>query len=771
MADSKPSSSSPSDSTPKPRGSAISTTVSQALVSGDTSLSEISPLAGTSLPSESMPFPSTFGRYRIVSQLGKGAMGVVYLAEDMQLGRKVALKIPNRSALETPEAVERFHREARTTATLKHANICQVYDVGEIDGSPYLTMEWVHGKTIDNYIRKSKLPNPHQVAKLIRKIALTLEEAHKQGIIHRDLKPSNIMLDERGEPKVMDFGLARNVNTAEHARLTQSGSILGTPAYMAPEQVRGDQRAIGPQTDVYALGVILYQFLTGELPFNGVVGVVFTQILTSLPARPADLNPHVDPALESICRKMMSKEIGERYQSMKQVADALTEHLKPGMSFTVDPTPTEPSPADPTTATIAAATTTVPEFDFARLAEVPSGSSIHLMKAKSGTKPDEKSAGKPRRRFIAYAAAACALIAIILLAIPYMRPARDATHPNERDRVETLADSASEDVDGQQKSKSRPAIATLEPRSKGAPVGPKALGYFQPEMTGKEKPSYVGVVISVPRRLLMPTAAEFEEILKQDREREDNSENKTKEQSPKSRTRILVFKPSQFQLEFAGGKKQQAECLLLTGKQSENSRPLVIVGSMTQSKEDEFDKDELLTFCLGVARTDDELGRPIRLSHGKDFSVDVPSQSFTLANLPQSDELAITMPKINIPINIPINISPPKITIPSPTFTPPKITTSDISKLPSGTETNGPETKAKTSKTKPQATSKKPAPPKESPKPRETDPEKIASSRLRLAKNLLESNKSGAIKRLEEIIEEFPETSAAKEAQALLKGE
>lgn len=273
------------------------------------------------------PLPESFGRYKILKELGKGAMGVVYLAEDTQLDRQVALKIPKKSALEDADALERFYREARTTSRLRHPNICPVFDVGSLDGMHYLTMGYIPGKPVSHFVGK-KLPSPRQVALLIRKIARALDAAHQQGIIHRDLKPSNVMLDDCGEPIVMDFGLARNLNTAENARLTQSGAILGTPAYMAPEQVQGDLAAIGPQTDVYALGVMMYQFLTGQLPFAGPILLIFAQIMTDEPQRPSELRPDVDPRLEAICVKMMAKGISRRFHSMHDVAAALTEYLK-----------------------------------------------------------------------------------------------------------------------------------------------------------------------------------------------------------------------------------------------------------------------------------------------------------------------------------------------------------------------------------------------------------------------------------------------------------
>lgn len=306
----------------------VTATVSQTEASIQTSQTG-QPISSKTSPSAESSIPKTFGRYKIEKELGTGAMGVVYLAEDTQLGRKVALKIPRKRVLDNPDALERFYREAKTTSQIRHPNICPVYDVGAIDRTHYLTMAYIPGKPISSFLGK-KRSAARQVALLFRKLALGIEEAHRNGIIHRDLKPSNVMLDDRGEPIVMDFGLARQINTDEDARLTQSGAILGTPAYMAPEQVNGDINQIGPRSDIYALGVMLYQFLTGELPFTGPILTVFAQIATQQPKRPSELQPDVDPQLETICLKMMAKDIGDRYVSMKDVAAALTDYLKAG---------------------------------------------------------------------------------------------------------------------------------------------------------------------------------------------------------------------------------------------------------------------------------------------------------------------------------------------------------------------------------------------------------------------------------------------------------
>ena len=209
-----------------------------------------------------------FGRYQIFRALGKGAMGAVYLAEDTELKRLVAIKTPHFEDGPTGEQLERFYREARAAATLRHANICPVYDVGQIDGRHYISMAYIEGTPLSAFVRADRPQTDGQVLILIRKLALALADAHQHGVVHRDLKPANIMVDNKSEPVITDFGLARQVRPDDEIRLTQSGVLLGTPAYMSPEQVEGEPEQIGPATDQYSLGVILYELLTGTLPLS-----------------------------------------------------------------------------------------------------------------------------------------------------------------------------------------------------------------------------------------------------------------------------------------------------------------------------------------------------------------------------------------------------------------------------------------------------------------------------------------------------------------------
>ena len=242
----------------------------------------MAPRAGTGRSAESgtSGLKQEFGRYRILKPLGKGAMGMVYLAEDTQLQRQVALKTPHFEQEPTAELLERFYREARSAATLRHPNICPVYDVGQIEGTHYISMAYIEGHPLSAFIRSDKPQPERQILIIVRKLALALQEAHNHGVVHRDLKPANIMVDKRNEPIIMDFGLARQLHRDETVRITQSGMLIGTPAYMSPEQIDGEPGKVGPASDQFSLGVILYELLTGQLPFRGSLSTVMAQILT-----------------------------------------------------------------------------------------------------------------------------------------------------------------------------------------------------------------------------------------------------------------------------------------------------------------------------------------------------------------------------------------------------------------------------------------------------------------------------------------------------------
>ncbi|MEM0926644.1 MAG: serine/threonine-protein kinase, partial [Planctomycetota bacterium] len=275
---------------------------------------------------ESGGLPPEFGRYRIVKELGAGAMGMVYLAVDTQLDRKVALKTPSFVGHDHEELVARFYREARSAAKLQHRNICQIYDVGEIDGRHFISMAFVKGHCLSKFIRPDKLPPQRTTAILVQRLAIAMAEAHRHKVIHRDLKPANIMIDRSKQPIVMDFGLARELDA--ESQFTRSGLAVGTPAYMSPEQIRGELEDVGVHADIYALGVILYELLTGRLPFRGTIAKVVYKIVHEQPVPPSELRAGIDSQLESICTQMMAKDRVDRYQSMDEVASALSEILK-----------------------------------------------------------------------------------------------------------------------------------------------------------------------------------------------------------------------------------------------------------------------------------------------------------------------------------------------------------------------------------------------------------------------------------------------------------
>jgi formylglycine-generating enzyme required for sulfatase activity len=273
--------------------------------------------------------PPRIGRYRIEKSLGAGGMGAVYLAEDTMLRRKVAVKVPH-AADATAAVLERFLREARTAASIEHPNLCPVLDAGEANGTHYLVMPFIEGKPLSLMAGEGRPWEPGRATALVRKMALALQALHDRGIIHRDLKPANVMIRPDGEPVVMDFGLARPI-TNQTRQLTQTGVTIGTPAYMPPEQVLGDRRAMGPATDVYALGVLLFHLLTGRLPFEGPPAAVFGQILHTHAPPPSAFRPDTPGWLDAVCRKTMAKKPGDRFASMADLAGVL-----------VPPQPTEP---------------------------------------------------------------------------------------------------------------------------------------------------------------------------------------------------------------------------------------------------------------------------------------------------------------------------------------------------------------------------------------------------------------------------------------------
>jgi serine/threonine-protein kinase len=270
--------------------------------------------------------PPALPGYEVQDELGRGGMGVVYRAWDRRLNRPVALKMLLAGAYARPEDRERFRREAEAEAGLRHPNIVQVHDVGELDGRPYFIMEFVEGGSLAHRLAGAPLP-AGQAARLVAALAEAVQAAHDRGIVHRDLKPANVLLAADGTPKITDFGLARRLE--DGPGLTHSGATLGTPSYMAPEQARGEKGAIGPASDVYTLGATLYECLTGRPPFRAeTAAATLQQVVADEPVPPARLNPQVPRDLETICLKCLHKLSARRYPTAAALAEDLRRFLR-----------------------------------------------------------------------------------------------------------------------------------------------------------------------------------------------------------------------------------------------------------------------------------------------------------------------------------------------------------------------------------------------------------------------------------------------------------
>ena len=292
------------------------------------------------------------GRYRIQRKLGAGGMADVYLAEDQELGRRVAIKILNSRHGNDDQFIERFRREAKNAAALNHPNIVSIYDRGEAEDTYYIAMEFLDGRTLKELIVSRGAAPVNVAIEYARQILSALRFAHRHGIVHRDIKPHNVLVDGEGRVKVTDFGIAR----AGASQMTEAGSIVGTAQYLSPEQARGGE--VDPRSDLYSLGVVLYELLTGQTPFDGETPVeIAMKHLSNTPAPPSKLRPDVPRELDMVVMRALAKDPDERYQSADEM-EADLERVARGArvsAATVD-TATQVLRRPATAATVGAAT-------------------------------------------------------------------------------------------------------------------------------------------------------------------------------------------------------------------------------------------------------------------------------------------------------------------------------------------------------------------------------------------------------------------------------
>lgn len=304
----------------------VETVVAPAVSAPPVSLPSVVPAASAVAPAVS---GAMLDRFQLIRELGAGTNGKVFLAHDPKLDRDVAIKIPHPERLKSSYDVERFLRTARAAAQLRHENLCPIYEVNDVPGNYFLVMAFIKGKPLSHFLTDHKRLPIRQAVQITKMLAVAMVEPHQKGIVHRDLKPDNIQIDEeRRAPVIMDFGLAR-FEQADAPQLTHDGQLLGTPYYMSPEQALGHTEQIGPASDQYSLGVILYEMLTGQRPITGrTVGEVLRNVHSQEPIPPNQHRPQIDGLLTGLCLRAIAKSPADRFASMAEFAKELSIYLK-----------------------------------------------------------------------------------------------------------------------------------------------------------------------------------------------------------------------------------------------------------------------------------------------------------------------------------------------------------------------------------------------------------------------------------------------------------
>ena len=349
------------------------------------------------------------GRYRVLSRIGSGGMADVYLAEDLLLGREVAVKLLHHHFAEDQEFVERFRREASSAARLSHQNIVGIFDRGEWNGTYYIAMEYVAGRSLKTIVREQGALDPATAIDIVVQILRAARSAHRRGVIHRDLKPHNVILDEEGRARVTDFGIAR----AGASDMTLTGSIMGTAQYLSPEQAQG--QPVSAASDLYSVGVILYELLTGVVPFDGetAVAIAFKQV-SAVPVPPSSVNPALPASLDAIVLRALAKDPAERYRDADEFMSVL-EHERQSL----------PAPSTPVLAAAYAATAQAPPPQ-------PPPTAGALLMQPAGPPPEDSGGGpgdSSRRKWILWGLAAATVVAVVALVLVLFPPHGRVTVP------------------------------------------------------------------------------------------------------------------------------------------------------------------------------------------------------------------------------------------------------------------------------------------------------------------------------------------------------